>query len=74
LVGPAWSAQQDKCLVKGVHDIVDLGDSLVLPFLDLGLLGWNAGLLYGVAVVELDELLLLAGQFVQPAFMPLSLG
>jgi len=74
VVGALPSVDEGEGFVEGGHDVVDLVPGGVGPVFDLGSLGGDAGLFgfqdvlrHGVAVVELDKLLLLGGQLPQTA-------
>jgi hypothetical protein len=69
VVSPLVCVYEQEGFVERRHDVIDLVLGGLCPLLDLGLLLGNAGLLgsqhvfgNGVAVEELDELLLLGGQ------------
>ena len=81
VVGPLVGVNQEEGFIESGHDVIDLVLGGLCPLLDLGLLGGDAGLFgpqhvfgNGVAVEELDELLLLGGQLAQAAGMALALG
>jgi len=81
VVGALPGVDEGEGFVKGGHDVVDLVPCGGGPVFDLGSLGGDARLLGvqdvdrdGVTVVELDQLLLLGGQFAQAADVAVALA